>query len=69
MGEEDLPALLDRVGGVIGSRMDELFRFVEVVHRRVTDIVDRVYVLRNGSIVLEESGAEAQQRESWWDLF
>ncbi|WP_343904614.1 ABC transporter ATP-binding protein [Nocardioides aquiterrae] len=42
---------------------------VEQNVKAVTGIADRVYVLRNGSIVLEESGAEAQQREVWWDLF
>lgn len=42
---------------------------VEQNVKAVTAIVDRVYVLRNGSIVLEESGAEAKQRETWWDLF
>jgi branched-chain amino acid transport system ATP-binding protein len=42
---------------------------VEQNVKAVTAIVDRVYVLRNGSIVLEETGAEAQQREVWWDLF
>jgi branched-chain amino acid transport system ATP-binding protein len=42
---------------------------VEQNVKAVTTIVDRVYVLRNGAIVLEESGAQAQQREVWWDLF
>jgi branched-chain amino acid transport system ATP-binding protein len=42
---------------------------VEQNVKAVTSIVDRVYVLRNGSIVLEESGEEAQRREDWWDLF
>jgi hypothetical protein len=42
MKEEDLPALLDRVAGVVGARMDELFRLVEIVHRRVTDIIDGI---------------------------
>lgn len=42
---------------------------VEQNVKAVTGIVDRVYVLRNGSIVLEESGADAQRRETWWDLF
>jgi methyl-accepting chemotaxis protein-like sensor len=42
MEQEDLPALLDRVGGVIGSQMDETFRLVEIVHRRVTDIIDGI---------------------------
>lgn len=35
----------------------------------VTRIADRVYVLRNGSIVLEETGEEAARRKVWWDLF
>lgn len=42
---------------------------VEQNVRAVTAIADRIYVLRNGSIVLEETGAEAQQRDVWWDLF
>jgi branched-chain amino acid transport system ATP-binding protein len=42
---------------------------VEQNVRAITSIVDRVYVLRNGSIVLEETGAEAQKRDVWWDLF
>lgn len=42
---------------------------VEQNVKAVTAIVDRVYVLRNGSIVLEESGAMAQQRNEWWELF
>lgn len=42
MGEEDLPVLLGRVGGVIGFRMDELFRFVEIVHRRVGEIAEHM---------------------------
>jgi branched-chain amino acid transport system ATP-binding protein len=35
----------------------------------VTAIADRVYVLRNGSMVLEETGEQARGREVWWDLF
>jgi branched-chain amino acid transport system ATP-binding protein len=35
----------------------------------VTGIADRIYVLRNGSIVLQESGEEARKRSVWWDLF
>ena len=42
---------------------------VEQNVKAITSIVDRVYVLRNGAIVLEESGEQAQQREIWWDLF
>lgn len=42
---------------------------VEQNVKAVTAVADRVYVLRNGAIVLEETGAQAQRRESWWDLF
>lgn len=42
---------------------------VEQNVKAVARIADRVYVLRNGSIVLEESGMEAEQRSDWWDLF
>lgn len=42
---------------------------VEQNVKAVTAIADRVYVLRHGAIVLEESGQEAKQREVWWDLF
>ncbi|WP_396899330.1 cache domain-containing protein [Mycolicibacterium sp.] len=40
VAEDDLPALLDRVAETVGSRMDELFGLVEIVHRRVSDILD-----------------------------
>lgn len=42
---------------------------VEQNVKALTAIADRVYVLRNGSIVLEESGEDARQRDVWWDLF
>ncbi len=32
-------------------------------------IVDRVYVMRSGRIILEETADEMRQRESFWDLF
>ncbi|HET7139769.1 MAG TPA: ABC transporter ATP-binding protein [Arthrobacter sp.] len=32
-------------------------------------ICDRVYVVRNGAIILEESAEEMRARESYWDLF
>jgi branched-chain amino acid transport system ATP-binding protein len=30
---------------------------------------DRVYVMRSGRVILEESAEEMRQREHWWDLF
>jgi branched-chain amino acid transport system ATP-binding protein len=32
-------------------------------------IVDRVYVMRSGRVILEESVEQMRQRESYWDLF
>lgn len=32
-------------------------------------ISQRVYVMKAGSIILEETGAKLLQRDSWWDLF
>ncbi|WP_205760005.1 ABC transporter ATP-binding protein [Arthrobacter sp. PAMC25564] len=32
-------------------------------------ICDRVYVVRNGTIILEETAEEMRARESYWDLF
>jgi branched-chain amino acid transport system ATP-binding protein len=32
-------------------------------------ISKRVYVMKAGAIILEESGANLLQRDSWWDLF
>jgi branched-chain amino acid transport system ATP-binding protein len=32
-------------------------------------IVDRVYVMRSGRVILEETVAQMRERESYWDLF
>ena len=32
-------------------------------------IVDRVYVMRSGRVILEETAEQMRQRESFWDLF
>lgn len=66
------PAVVEATFRTIRELAQERSMSVLVVEQNVkavTAIADRVYVLRNGSIVLEESGAEAQQRQVWWDLF
>jgi branched-chain amino acid transport system ATP-binding protein len=66
------PAVVESTFRTIKSLASERNMSVLVVEQNVkavTAIVDRVYVLRNGAIVLEESGEEAQRREVWWDLF
>jgi branched-chain amino acid transport system ATP-binding protein len=66
------PAVVETTFKIIKDLARERDMSVLIVEQNVkaiTSIVDRVYVLRNGAIVLEETGAEAQQREIWWDLF
>lgn len=66
------PAVVDSTFRTIRTLAQERSMSVLVVEQNVkalTEIADRVYVLRNGSIVLEESGDDARQRAVWWDLF
>jgi branched-chain amino acid transport system ATP-binding protein len=42
---------------------------VEQNVRAMVKIADRVCVLRNGEMVLEETGDEARARTDWWQLF
>jgi branched-chain amino acid transport system ATP-binding protein len=30
---------------------------------------DRVYVMRSGRVILEESAEQMRRRDHWWDLF
>jgi branched-chain amino acid transport system ATP-binding protein len=66
------PAVVAKTFSTIRDLARERGMSVLVVEQNVpavTAIADRVYVLRNGSIVLEESGEQAAKREVWWDLF
>lgn len=66
------PAVVERTFNTIHqlARDDGMsVLLVEQNVRAAAKIVDRVYVLRNGSIVLEESGEDAARRDHWWDLF
>src|SRR3954451_14420938 len=66
------PAVVGATFRTIRNLAQERSMSVLVVEQNVkalTAIADRVYVLRNGSIVLEESGEDARQRDVWWDLF
>ena len=42
---------------------------VEQNVKAITSIADRMYVLRNGEMVLEETGEQARLRTDWWHLF
>jgi len=66
------PAVVTRTFATIRELAKDHGMSVLIVEQNVpavTQVADRVYVLRNGSIVLEESGEQASQREVWWDLF
>lgn len=66
------PSVVDTTFAIIRDLVRERSMSVVIVEQNVkavTSIVDRVYVLRNGAIVLEESGEDAQRRDVWWDLF
>lgn len=66
------PAVVAKTFATIKNLARERGMSVLVVEQNVpavTQIADRVYVLRNGSIVLEETGEQAARREVWWNLF
>jgi branched-chain amino acid transport system ATP-binding protein len=66
------PAVVAKTFDIIRDLAKERGTCVLVVEQNVkavTTIADRVYVLRNGEMVLEESGAEARARTEWWHLF
>lgn len=42
---------------------------VEQNVRAALRVTGRVYYMRNGSMIHEESGEEALQRDNWWELF
>jgi branched-chain amino acid transport system ATP-binding protein len=66
------PAIVQKTFGTIRDLARERGMSVLIVEQNVpaiTRVADRVYVLRNGSIVLEETGEQAAQRDSWWHLF
>jgi len=42
---------------------------VEQNVRQALRVADRVYVMRTGKVILEESGAALLARGQWWDLF
>lgn len=66
------PTVVESTFGIIRTLARERRMSVLIVEQNVkavTSIVDRVYVLRHGTIVLEESAEQARNRDSWWDLF
>jgi branched-chain amino acid transport system ATP-binding protein len=66
------PALATTVFDTLKQLTAEHKLSVLIVEQNVAQllrIVDRVYVMRSGRLVLEESAREMQARDSYWDLF
>jgi branched-chain amino acid transport system ATP-binding protein len=66
------PALTTRVFNAIRRLVDERGLSILIVEQNVPQllrIVDRVYVMRSGRIVLEEGVEDLRAREHYWDLF
>ena len=61
--------IMSRVRALVGGGMSVVL--VEQNIPAALTVADRVYVLRSGRILLEESAAEmkARGRENWWKLF
>jgi branched-chain amino acid transport system ATP-binding protein len=66
------PAVVNKTFATIRELALERGTSVLIVEQNVKALVgiaDRIYVLRNGEIVLEETKAQAQARTEWWHLF
>lgn len=66
------PAVVNHTFEIIRNLAKERGTAVLIVEQNVkavTAIADRVYVLRHGEMVLEESGQQARERTEWWHLF
>ena len=66
------PLLVERIMETIQdiSRRDQLtVLLVEQNVRHALAIAGRVYIMRTGRVILEETGAAMAARGQWWDLF
>jgi branched-chain amino acid transport system ATP-binding protein len=66
------PAVVHQIFDTVRRLADEEGLAVLLLEQNVGQalrIVDRVYVMRSGRVILEESAEEMRNRESYWDLF
>lgn len=66
------PALVQRIMQTIRQVCRDQGVSVVLVEqnvRQALQVADRVYVMRTGRVILEESGAALLARGQWWDLF
>jgi branched-chain amino acid transport system ATP-binding protein len=66
------PAIVQQILGALRRMADEEGRAIVLLEQNVGYALreaDRVYVMRSGRVILEESAAQMRSREHWWDLF
>ncbi|MGH2632567.1 MAG: ABC transporter ATP-binding protein [Tepidiformaceae bacterium] len=66
------PAVVQRIMDLVRSLASERGLSVLLVEQNVAQalrVADRVYVMRSGRIILEESAEKMRQRPQLWDLF
>jgi branched-chain amino acid transport system ATP-binding protein len=66
------PLLVERIMGTIERIAREervTVLLVEQNVRQALPIADRVYIMRTGRLILEETGQAMAARGEWWDLF
>ncbi len=66
------PSVVQQIFGQVRTLADTDGLSVVLLEQNVgaaLKIVDRVYVMRSGRVILEETVAEMRARDSYWDLF
>lgn len=66
------PAVVQQILGALRQLADEEGRAIVLLEQNVGHALreaDRVYVMRSGRMILEESADQMRNREHWWDLF
>ena len=66
------PAIVQQILVALRRMADEDGRAIVMLEQNVGHALreaDRVYVMRSGSVILEESAEGMRRREHWWDLF
>lgn len=66
------PAIAQQIVSTLRQMADEDGRAIILLEQNVGYALreaDRVYVMRSGSVLIEESGQAMRSREHWWDLF
>jgi len=66
------PVLFQKVAGIIQDINREMGKAVLLVEQNVKvafKLSKRVFVMKAGRMILEESGEKLLQRGQWWELF